>query len=368
MTELRRTPLYDIHVARGARIVPFAGYELPVQYAGVVAEHTAVRTAAGLFDVSHMGELFIEGPGASAAVQHAVTNDIGRLNDGAALYTAMCQDDGGIVDDLIVYREHRDRYMLCVNASRRAADAAHLAGLLGRFDCSMTDRSESLAQLALQGPKALEILAAVTRADLAALRPFHFVDTDVAGIADVRIARTGYTGEDGVELYVDAPSAQRLWQAIEAAGAPFGLAPCGLGARDTLRTEMKYALYGNDIDATTNPLEAGLGWVVKLDKGEFVGRAALLSVRTRGLTRRLVGFKMRERGIPRHGYALQRGAEHIGLVTSGTHSPTLGEPIGIGYVAAGYADIGTCIEVIIRERPVAAEIVKTPFYQRGAGV
>ncbi len=365
MSELCRTPLYDLHVARGARIVPFAGWELPVQYTGVVAEHQAVRTRVGMFDVSHMGEVVIEGQEALSAVQYLVTNDLAKLEDGHALYTVMCNDDGGIVDDLIVYREAHDRYFLCVNAGRRAVDVAHMQQSLAHFGCTVSDRSQEYAQIALQGPRALEVLAELTDIDVAHMAGFAFRDGRVGGCDGVRIARTGYTGEPGCELYCAWADAPKLWQAIEAAGSKHGLALCGLGARDTLRLEMKYPLYGNDIDEAHNPLEAGLGWVVKLGKGDFRGRAALERAKNEGVQRKWVGFTMRGRGIPRQGYAIFAKGEEVGVVTSGTHSPSLGEPIGTGYVPLALAAPGSELDIIIRDKPVAAVVVKTPFYTRG---
>ncbi len=366
MNATRRTPFYSIQEARGARFVPFAGFELPVQYAGVVAEHQAVRSAAGLFDVSHMGEVVIEGPEAESAVQWLVTNDVAKLSDGKALYTVMCREDGGIVDDLIVYRQAHDSYFLCINGACRAGDVAHIQSQAGRFNCRVTDTSDAWAQVAVQGPHAEAILSRLTALPLAAIAPFGFADGEVAGCRGVRVARTGYTGEPGFELYIPVKPAAQLWVALEEAGLSQGLALCGLGARDTLRLEMKYPLYGSDIDLQHNPLEAGLGWVVKLNKGEFSGRAALQAVKSQGPARKWVGFKMLGRGIPRPGYPIHAGGAPVGVVTSGTHSPSLGEPIGCGYVPTALAALGSEFEVIIRERPVAARVVETPFYKREA--
>ena len=362
MNDLRRTPLYPLQAEHGARFVPFAGYEMPVQFSGVVAEHNAVRTAVGLFDVSHMGEFIVEGPEARKGLQYAVTNDVEKLVDGGAQYTVICRQDGGIVDDLIVYQQSPTRFFLVVNASRRTEDFAHFEKVLAKFDCTLSDVSDDWAQLALQGPKALEMLSTLTDVDLDAMKPFSFVDTTVGGVPDVRVARTGYTGEEGVELYCAADAGPALFTALDAAGEAFGMAHCGLGCRDTLRLEMKYALYGNDIDEAHNPYEAGLGWVVKLKKGDFHGRDALASVKEAGPTQKLVGFKMKARGIPRHGYAIRIHGADAGVVTSGTHSPSLGEPIGVGYVPVSHATVGSAVEIVIRDKPVAAEVVKTPFY------
>jgi aminomethyltransferase len=364
MTDLRHTPFHAQHSDLGARFVPFAGYELPVQFAGVVAEHEAVRDRAGVFDVSHMGEILVEGPQALAAVQWIVTNDLSRLEDGRALYTVMCRAHGGIVDDLIVYRLAADRYFLCINGARRDADRMHITSEAERFDCRVTDVSDDWAQLAVQGPRADAIVGQLTSHDLAGMAPFTFADVEVGGVSGVRLARTGYTGESGCELYVKNDGAADLWHALMEAGVEHGLSACGLGARDTLRLEMKYPLYGNDIDEEHNPIEAGLGWVVKLKKGSFLGRDTLREQKRQGPARRWVGFKMLQRGIPRQGYPILVAGHEVGVVTSGTHSPSLGEPIGCGYVPAAAAAVGTEIEVVIRDRPVAARVVETPFYKR----
>lgn len=337
---------------------------MPVQFTSLMAEHHAVRQRVGLFDVSHMGEVVVQGPGAFDALQWIVTNDLAKLRDGTALYTVMCVESGGVVDDLIVYREAADRYFLCINASRRAEDVAHLQAQAERFDCTVTDVSDEWAQLALQGPRADDVLASLTSHDVRGMAPFTWADATVGGVAGVRIARTGYTGEPGFELYCRPAGAEQLFLAIEQAGAPHELALCGLGARDTLRLEMKYPLYGNDIDLEHDPIEAGLGWVVKLDKGSFLGSAALQRVKEQGPARKWVGFKMRDRGIPRHGYPIRAGGRDVGVVTSGTHSPSLNEPIGAGYVIAELASPGSTFDVIIRDKAIAAEVVKTPFYKR----
>ena len=290
MTALKQTPLAALQAQRGGRMVPFAGWNMAVQFTGVLAEHQAVRERVGLFDVSHMGELLVEGPQAREAVQHVITNDVGSLPEGRALYTVMCTENGGIVDDLIVYAENPTRYFLCVNASRRTDDFEHFRRHVARFRCRVTDVSDAWAQLALQGPRATAVLGKLTRHPIGDMASFAWADATVADIANVRIARTGYTGEHGYELYCPAGAAERLWLAIEVAGAPEGLALCGLGARDTLRLEMKYPLYGNDIDLEHNPLEAGLGWVVKLKKGPFVGSEALAAIKDRRYRAALGGF------------------------------------------------------------------------------
>ncbi|GMV43034.1 MAG: aminomethyltransferase [Myxococcales bacterium] len=358
----RRTPLHDRHVQAGGRLIDFAGWELPVQYSGVLDEHATVRGAVGLFDVSHMGELRVTGPDAIAAVNRVVTNDVSKLVDGQAQYTAVCHPDGGIVDDMIVYRVGPTEVFICVNASNRDKDHAHYREFLSG-DCVLEDQGDQWAQLALQGPLAGATLAGVFGEDLvAAMPPFHFRDLRFGG-AMVRVATTGYTGEKGVELYVAPDHAGALWDALMAAGASHGIKPCGLGARDTLRLEMGYCLYGNDIDDTTTPLEAGLGWVTKLGKGDFVGRDALLRQKEAGVPRRLVGIELLDRGIPRHGYPIFAEGGAIGHVTSGTMSPTLKKPVAMGYVPTAFAAPGTPIEVEIRDRRVAARVVKFPFIQ-----
>lgn len=364
MTDLMRTPFFEIQAELGARFVPFAGWEMPVQFSGVLAEHAAVRGAAGLFDVSHMGEVSVKGPEALVGLQHIVTNDLSKLSDGDALYTVMCQEDGGIVDDLIVYRVSADDYFICVNAGRRFEDVEHFRTHLANFDCEMQDISDSYGQLALQGPNAAQILRAVSDCDLSEMKPFTFVDTTVCGAEGIRVARTGYTGEDGVELYIPIKKGAQVYSGLMEAGREHGLLACGLGCRDTLRLEMKYALYGNDIDTAHNPYEAGLGWVVKLKKGDFVGRDVLASIKEAGPTRKLVGFKMEARGIPRNGYPILADGEAVGVVTSGTHSPSLGEAIGVGYVPKGLAKVDSKFSIEIRGKGVPAVVVKTPFYKR----
>ncbi|MBN1962262.1 MAG: glycine cleavage system aminomethyltransferase GcvT [Deltaproteobacteria bacterium] len=358
------TPLYDLLREYGGRFVNFAGWQMPVQFTGIIAEHQAVRNAVGIFDVSHMGELLVEGPDAFKALDFVVTNSIGRMQDGKALYTLMCLPTGGIVDDIIIYREAADRYFICANASRKDVDFAHLRQATAKFRCKIFDCSNEYAQLALQGPKAAALLTKLSKLDVKSLSNFTFCDATVANIDSVRVARTGYTGEDGFELYCAPKDAVELFSAILKVGADYGLMLCGLGARDTLRLEMKYSLYGNDIDTECNPIEAGLEWAVKLNKGDFIGREALIVETQEKPKRKLIGFKMVGRGIPRHGYDINFNGEKVGVVTSGTHSPTLNVPIGIGYVPTSVAAIGTNIDIIIRDREVSAVIVETPFYQR----
>ncbi|HVJ18365.1 MAG TPA: glycine cleavage system aminomethyltransferase GcvT [Polyangiaceae bacterium] len=364
MSDLRQTPLIAEHRALGARLVPFAGWEMPVQYQGISAEHQAVRERAGLFDVSHMGELEVRGTGALEAVNRLITNDLGRIRDGQALYTCACNEAGTILDDLIVYRRAVDDILVVCNASNREKIASHFAARLSGV--SYRDASDDFALIALQGPKALVVLAdAGSSIDVARdLSSFHFASGHVGGVR-ATIARTGYTGEDGVELFTAWDDAVQLWRALMAAGSAHGIAPTGLGARDTLRLEARLSLYGNDIDETTNPLEAGLGWVVKLDKPDFLGKSALEAVKARGLTRSLVAFEMAGRGIARHGYPLQsQDGTVVGVCTSGAPSPTLGKNIGLGYLPLGMREVGTRFLVDCRGKAVEAVVVKAPFYKR----
>ena len=363
--QLKRTSLYPEHVRRGARLVAFGGWEMPVQYTGIVEEHRAVRTAAGLFDVSHMGEVEVEGPGALETVQRLITNDAARLGPGGGLYSPMCRPDGGIVDDLTVFRTGERRYLFVVNAATTAKDLEwirrHAVG------AEVRDRSAEIALLALQGPKAAAVLGRLTAAPVGTLAFFHMAtDVTVAGVGGCFVSRTGYTGEDGFEIGCPWAAAPRLWATLLEAGRADGLLPAGLGARDTLRLEAGYMLYGADIDETTTPLEAPLGWTVKLDKGEFVGREALARQKREGVRRRLVGFEVLERAIPRHGYPLRAGGAPVGRVTSGTFGPWVGKSIGMGYVGVEHARPGTRLGVEIRGREVPAVVVKLPFYARSA--
>ena len=359
MSDPKRTPLHDCHLALGARMVPFAGFEMPVQYQGVLAEHRAVREAAGVFDVSHMGEVFIEGPGAAAAADHLVTNKVVGLEDGRAVYAGLLAEDGGFVDDVVVYRFSQEKILVCVNAANRDKDFAHMRAHL-KGQATLRNASDAWAQIAVQGPKAPALVQGLTALDLASVKKFRFVEGEVASVPCI-VARTGYTGEDGFELFCPADRAGALWDAVVTAGA----VPCGLGARDTLRLEYKLALYGNDIDAEHDPYEAGLGWVVKLDKGDFVGRDALVAKKEAGPGRKLVGFKLLDKGIPRpHMKVLDAEGREVGEVTSGTMSPTLREPIGLAYVPVALAAPGTRLRIDLRGRPAAAEVVKTPFVSR----
>jgi aminomethyltransferase len=363
-TGLRRTPLYPCHVAAGARIVPFAGWEMPVQYRGVIEEHRAVRTSVGLFDVSHMGEIDIVGRRALELVQYVTSNDASKLTPGRAQYSGLMTPRGTFVDDLLVHKISDEHYFLVVNAANTDKDYAYLCAQSNSFDAvDVTNRSADYAQLAVQGPKAIDVCRQLTTVALADIKYYRFVEGEFAG-AKAIVARTGYTGEDGFEIYVDPEVAPGVWDEIVRAGAAFGIVPCGLGARDTLRFEACMPLYGNDIDDTTSPLEAGLEWIVKFDKPSFLGREALLRQKSQGITRKLVGFEMKGRGIARHGYPIWAGGTSVGLVTSGTHSPTFEKALGMGYVPVEHAREGSVIEIEIRGQKVPAEVVAMPFYRR----
>jgi aminomethyltransferase len=353
---LRHTPLYEEHKALGARLVDFAGWEMPVQYAGIKAEHEAVRTAAGLFDVSHMGEVVIRGPQAEEAVQRLVTRDVSRLSVGQAGYAAVCYESGGTVDDVLVYRTPDD-FLIVVNASNREKDVAHFRAYTGELDAEVVDESDDWALLALQGPRAVELLEPFTETDLSSIKYYRYEVGEVDGSYAV-LSRTGYTGEDGFELFVRPNDAPRVWRLLIEAGA----VPVGLGARDTLRLEAGMCLYGNELDAETTPLEAGIGFAVNLEKEEeFVGQEALRREKEEGLKKKLVAFKVEGRGIARHDYPVAVDGETVGSVTSGTLSPTLGEAIGLALVAP---DVDDEFEVVIRNKTVAARTVPLPFYKR----
>jgi aminomethyltransferase len=362
---LKHTPLHAEHEALGGKLVPFAGYSMPVQYpSGMTTEHRAVREAAGLFDVSHMGEFEVRGPDALRLVQRVTINDATRVEVGQAQYSAMVRDDGGILDDLIVYRLE-DRWMLVVNASNRAKDWAWIEAQAEGLDVELEDRSDEIALLALQGPRARAILAPLTPHDLDEIGYYRFIEGEVAGVRGL-ISATGYTGEDGFELYLPAADAVAVWRRLLEAGADQGLIPAGLGARDSLRLEMGYALYGNDLDEAHSPLEAGLGWITRLDGDDFVGRETLRSQKEQGVTRRLVGLRLTERGFPRPGYAIVADGRPIGEVTSGTVSPSLGDGIAMGYVETAWAAPGSQIAVEIRGRAVPARVQRPPFYTDGS--
>ncbi|GAC1343868.1 MAG: glycine cleavage system aminomethyltransferase GcvT [Myxococcales bacterium] len=365
-----RTPLYDAHVKAGARLVEFAGWDMPVQYAGILEEHAAVRERCGVFDVSHMGEVVIEGPRALEAAQRLVTNDLSKCKDGQAQYSALLNEQGGVIDDIVVYRFSSTRLFVCVNASRREKDFAWMRDHVARSGGAIvSQRSDDWAQLAIQGPHAPALVDSLCKPRVLDLAYYHFREAEVAGIPGCIVARTGYTGEDGFEVFCPPHRARELWDALLDKGRAAGLAPCGLGARDSLRLEVAFRLYGNDMDEVHTPLEAGLGWIVKLDKpGGFIGSAALQKQKAEGLQRKLVGFRLTGKGIARHGYPVRAAGSsaHVGEVTSGTMSPVLKEPIGLAYLPAGLAREGTAFDVEIRGKPVSAVVVKTPFVTKEA--
>jgi glycine cleavage system T protein (aminomethyltransferase) len=360
---LKRTPLHDIHVALGAKMVPFAGYEMPVQYpTGITAEHKGVRERAGLFDVSHMGDFIVRGADAVKFVNHVTTNDVAALAVGQAHYSSILNDRGTFEDDCLVYR-FDDHLMMVVNASNVAKDLAHIGQHLDRFEASIEDVSDEIALLALQGPQAARILQPLTNVDLSGIKYYHFGVGTVAGVPDIIVSRTGYTGEDGFELYFDNAQASHIWNAIMAGGE---VTPAGLGCRDSLRLEMGMALYGNDIDDTVTPLEANLAWIVKLAKGDFVGRNVLVRQKEEGIAKKLVGFTTSERAFPRHGYPVVCNGESSGVVCSGTLSPSLNVPIGTCYLPTAHAKPGNELGIDIRGKIIKAEVVKTPFYKNGS--
>jgi aminomethyltransferase len=359
-TSLKRTPLFSAHVKAGARMVPFGGWEMPVQYSGIVEEHRTVRSAVGCFDVSHMGEFEVEGPGARAALQRLTTNDVSALEVGQVQYSLLCHPHGGIVDDLTVYRLAAERYMITVNASNIDKDWAHVTAGAGP-DVRWRNVSAATGLIAVQGPRAEALVGRLADVDVTRIGYYRAAPGRVAGVTTL-ISRTGYTGEDGFELYVGADDTERLWNALLETGRADGAVPVGLGARDTLRLEMRYALYGNDIDDTTNPLEAGLGWVVKPAKGDFIGREAIERVRAAGLTRRLVGLELAERAVARHGHPVVKDGTAIGVVTSGSYGPSVDRSIAMAYVASAHAAVGTELGVEIRGQVRSARVVKTPFH------
>ena len=346
-------------------MVEFGGYDMPIQYTGILEEHKAVRNKAGVFDVSHMGEFEIRGADAQAFVQRMTTNDTSKLSDGKAQYSLLCYADGGIVDDLLVYR-FEEHFMLVVNAANIGKDLEWLKSNRSKLRVEIVDRSEETALLAVQGPRSEEILQKLTPADLSHVPYYSFVRTRVAGFP-MTVSRTGYTGETGFEIYfaADTATAERVWDSLMEAGKDFGIKPVGLGARDTLRLEMGYCLYGNDIDATTNPLEAGLGWITKLEKGDFIGRDALVKIKQEGVKRKLIGFMVEGgKAFPRQGYEIRLNGSSLGSVTSGTVSPVLDKGIGLGYVDTGAAQPGSRVNILIREKEVAARVAKVPFIKK----
>ncbi len=363
-TSLRRTPLHPVYARHGARLVPFGGWEMPVQFSGIIEEHEAVRKRVGIFDASHMGEFLVEGPGAAEALQYITLNDVAKLHPGRVQYSAILNYGGGIIDDLLVSALTPGRYMICANAANAPRDLAWFREQMARFPgVVLTDRSDETALLAVQGPAAEGLVGSLCEADLGPVEYYHLVESTVAGIPAI-VSRTGYTGEDGFELFVAADRAVGLWEALMDAGEG-RLTPCGLGARDTLRLEMGYLLHGQDMDDTVSPLEVGLTWITRMEKGDFIGREALQRQRMEGISRQLVGIRMTEPGVPRRGYELRVDGEPAGVLTSGTLSPSLREGIGLGFLPTEHTRSGTAVTVVIRGREVAAQVVKPPFH-RGA--
>jgi len=363
-TGMRKTPLNAVHRESGAKMVPFGGWDMPVEYSGLISEHMAVRTAAGLFDVSHMGEFEVEGPGALAFLQRVTANNVAKLVDGQAQYSAFPMPSGAPVDDVIVYRHGPERYLLVVNAGTIEKDFRWLEAQAPR-ECELRNRSDAYALLALQGPRAQEILQSMTPIDLSAVKYYHFVEAEVSSYP-VTVSRTGYTGEDGFEIFLQPTHVEAFWKRLLDAGREKGLLPCGLGARDTLRLEARMCLYGMDMDETTTLVEAGLGWIVSTDeaKGDYPGRDVLAEQKKNGPPRKLVGFEVTGRGIARHGYPVLLHDERVGEVTSGTYAPFLQKNIGLCYLPTPRAVVGTELAIDIRERKVPARVVPTPFYKR----
>jgi len=359
---MKNTALTHIHEALGAKMVPFAGYNMPVQYEGVNAEHETVRNAVGVFDVSHMGEFLVSGPQALALIQRVCSNDASKLTDGKAQYSCFPNETGGIVDDLIVYRFNEEKYMLVVNASNIDKDWAWI-NKHNRMGAELRNLSDDYSLLAIQGPKAVEAMQSLTSVDLSSIPFYSFVVADFAGIAHVIISATGYTGSGGFEIYCKNSEVEQVWKQVMQAGSAFGIKPIGLAARDTLRLEMGYCLYGNDIHDATSPLEAGLGWITKFTK-DFINAEALKKQKEEGVSRKLIAFELDERGIPRHDYDIvDEKGNPIGVVTSGTMAPSLNKGIGLGYVPVAYTEVGSRIFIQIRKNQIPATVVKLPFYK-----
>lgn len=358
---MKHVVLNDTHIALGAKMVEFAGYNMPVSYAGLNKEHLAVRNNAGIFDVSHMGEFLVEGPHALELIQKVTSNDASKLTDGQVQYSCLPNETGGIVDDLLVYRKNAETFFLVVNASNIDKDWAHISKYNESIGARMTNLSEGMSLFAVQGPNAAQILQPLTDIDLAPMKYYTFAEGTFAGVPDVLVSNTGYTGAGGFEIYMPNEQALHIWNAILEAGKTYGLELCGLGARDTLRLEKAFCLYGHEIDDSTNPIEAGLGWITKFTK-DFNGRAFAEKLKSEGVQNKLVGFELTERGIPRQGYEIADASGNIiGRVTSGTQSPSLGKAIGLGYVKTEFAAPDTAIFIRIREKDIAAKVVKTPF-------
>ncbi|MGC4130191.1 MAG: glycine cleavage system aminomethyltransferase GcvT [Bergeyella sp.] len=359
---MNKTPLFDKHVSLGAKMVPFAGFEMPVQYSGVTEEHFAVREKAGIFDVSHMGQFFIEGDSAKDLLQYVTSNDVTALENGKAQYSCLPNGNGGIVDDLIVYKMDERKYFVVVNASNIEKDWNHIQKFNEKFGAQMRNASDEMSLIAIQGPKATEILQKLTGVNLSEIPYYHFTVGEVDGVEDVIISNTGYTGSGGFEIYFKNEYAVQLWDSLTEAGKDEGMIPCGLASRDTLRLEKGFCLYGNDIDDTTSPLEAGLGWITKLDKGDFVDSEFLKKQKEEGITRKLVGFELQDKGVPRHDYpVVDTEGTIIGKVTSGTQSPMKKTGVGLAYVDKPHFKLGSDIFIQVRNKNIPAKVVKLPF-------
>jgi aminomethyltransferase len=362
VSPVRRTALNSVHRAMGAKMVEFGGWDMPVQYAGIIAEHMTVRQKVGLFDIGHMGKIEIRGPQAALLTDFVTTNAVAKLRTGQAHYSGLLYENGGFVDDILVHKVAEDDYFLCVNAANQEKDFEHIRAH-NHFDATVELTSDRYSQFAIQGPHARATLQKLTPVDLGAIKYYWFTDGEVCGVP-ARIAHTGYTGEDGFEIYFPPGESESIWARVLEAGAEFDIKPCGLGARNTLRLEAAMALYGHEIDASTSPLEAGLAWIVKFDKGEFIGREALLRQRESGVTRKLTGFEMAGRPIARDGYEVQVNGAAAGWVTSGSPAPALNKNIGLCYLPGEFARPGVAIQVVVRGQPADARTVETPFYKR----
>ncbi|NLZ92121.1 MAG: glycine cleavage system aminomethyltransferase GcvT [Clostridiales bacterium] len=364
MDNLKKTSLFPSYKKYGAKLVDYAGWAMPVEFSGLTREHEAVRTAAGLFDVSHMGEIEVKGKDAAEYLQYLLTNNIGTMHDNQIIYAFMCYENGGVVDDLLVYKYSADHYLLVVNAANMEKDYQWMLDHKGDYQVEIENLSDQVSELALQGPRAEAVLQKLTDTDLSEIPAFYLKrDVKIAG-ANCLVSRTGYTGEDGFEIYLSHEDAPMVWEKILETGKEDGVVPVGLGARDTLRFEAALPLYGNEISQDISPLEAGLGYFVKFDKGDFIGREALLKQKQEGPARKLVGFEMIERGIPRHGYSVLSKGKEIGFVTTGYYSPTLGKNIGFALVQKEYANLGDIIEIQIRKKTATAKIVDKRFYAK----
>ncbi len=361
---MNHTPLYEEHKKLGAKIVPFAGWEMPLSYTGVLEEHRATRSAVGLFDVSHMGRIDLTGPAAVTLLDRVATSPVKKLAVGGMQYALACNEQGGILDDIMIYRFGEQRYFVCANASNAEKIFQWLAKQAAGFSgVQVTDRSAALAQIAVQGPRSRDLMRPLTEAALDQLKLRHCVEAKVAGVP-MLLSRSGYTGELGYELYLPAGRAREVWETLLLKGSAYGLKPCGLGCRDTLRLEMGYPLYGNDMDETTTPIEASLEFAVDLGKGDFIGRGVMVRQKENGISRKLIGFELLQRGVPRHGHTIFAGGQEIGVVASGNYSPALNKGIGMGYVRTTFAEVGGEIQIDIRGTAVPAVIVERPFYTR----